>query len=148
MAAYSPLKNEPGGVELLPALSASHEVWLPITLPEGRMRWGKFTGELRTGPLGIGEPEGPGEPSLSGLSLDAVIVPALGVDRSGMRLGQGAGYYDRALLGVTCPVIALVYDEEIHDELPAEPHDRAVDAVVTQSGFMWLGTGLGGTAVQ
>lgn len=149
VAAYSPMANEPGGKELLPALAEVHEVWLPITPEHGGLRWGRYDGSLRRGAhFGIGEPEGPGEPSLSVLSLDAVIVPALGVDRSGVRLGQGAGYYDRALDGIDCPVVALVYDAELHETLPAEPHDRPVDAAVTQSGFVELGTGRGGQPVQ
>lgn len=149
VAAYSPLSGEPGGEYLLPGLSKTHEVWLPITPTEGDLRWGKYSGELHRGAhFGIREPEGPGEASLSKLSCDAVIVPALGVDHSGVRLGQGAGYYDRALDGVTCPIIALVYDEEVHDELPSEPHDHPIDGAVTQSGFMWLGTERGGPAVQ
>lgn len=149
IAAYSPMANEPGGKELLPALAEVHEVWLPITPAHGGLRWGLYDGSLRRGVhFGIGEPEGPGEPSLSALSLDAVLVPALGVDRSGVRLGQGAGYYDRALDGVDCPVVALVYDGEVHDSLPSEPHDWPVDAAVTQSGFVELGTGRGGRAVQ
>ena len=149
VAAYSPLPGEPGGVELVAALAAKHDLWLPITPKEGDLRWGRFVGELHEGAhFGIGEPEGPGEASLSMLSCDAVIVPALAVDRHGVRLGQGAGYYDRALDGVKCPVVALVYDSEVYDELPREPHDQPVDATVTQSGFMWLGTGRGGAAVQ
>lgn len=149
VAAYSPLPGEPGGPELVSALAEKHEVWLPITPKEGGLRWGMFDGELRRGAhFGIGEPEGPGEPSISNLACDAVVVPALGVDRSGVRLGQGAGYYDRALEGVQCPVVALVYDDEVHGMLPSEPHDHPVDAAVTQSGFFPLGTGKGGPAVQ
>lgn len=149
VAAYYPLPNEPGGPALVSALAEKHEVWLPITPRQGDLRWGKFDGELRRGAhFGIWEPEGPGEASISVLECDAVIVPALGVDRSGMRLGQGAGYYDRALEGVDCPIVALVYDEEVHEVLPSEPHDRPVDAAVTQSGFVRLGTGTGSRPVQ
>lgn len=141
VAAYCPLPGEPGGPQLVAALAAEYEVWLPITPRNGGLRWGLFDGELRRGAhYGIWEPEGPGEPSISALACDTVIVPALGVDRSGVRLGQGAGYYDRALEGVECPVVALVYDDEVHDALPSEPHDHPVDGAVTPSGFMELGT--------
>lgn len=149
MAAYSPLPGEPGGPNLVPALAERHEVWLPITPREGDLRWGRFDGALREGAqFGILEPEGPGEPRLSAIPCDAVIVPALGVDRSGVRLGQGAGYYDRALDGVECPIVALVYDHEVHETLPFESHDHPVDGAVTQTGFIRLGTGTGGPAVQ
>lgn len=149
VAAYVPLPGEPGGENLVPALAETHEVWLPITPVSGDLRWGQFTGELRRGAhFGIWEPEGPGETSISGLACDAVVVPALGIDRAGVRLGQGAGYYDRALESVECPIVALVYDDEVHEELPSEPHDQPVDGVVTQSGFTWLGNRRGGPPVQ
>lgn len=149
VAAYSPLPGEPGGPDLVSALATQHEVWLPITPPEGDLRWGRFDGDLRKGAhFGILEPSGPTKPHLNAIPCDVVIVPALGVDRSGVRLGQGAGYYDRALHGVQCPILALVYDDEVHDTLPFEPHDHAVDGAVTQSGFIPLGTGRGIRPVQ
>jgi 5-formyltetrahydrofolate cyclo-ligase len=63
-------------------------------------------------------------------------MPALSVDRAGVRLGRGGGYYDRALLHARpdAVLVALVFDDEFVDELPAEPHDRRVTAVVTPSG--------------
>jgi 5-formyltetrahydrofolate cyclo-ligase len=60
-----------------------------------------------------------------------VLVPALAVDHSGVRLGKGGGYYDRALSLSTGPVVAVVRDEEFVPSLPAEPHDVRVDAVLT-----------------
>src|SRR5699024_12464206 len=65
--------------------------------------------------------------------VDALLCPALAVDRQGMRLGRGAGCYDRALAhkGPHTPAIALVYDDEFVDELPRDPHDVPVDAVAT-----------------
>jgi len=63
---------------------------------------------------------------------DAVLVPALAVDRAGNRLGRGGGSFDRALarVGPLVPLIALLYDDELVDRLPAEPHDVPVRAVV------------------
>jgi 5-formyltetrahydrofolate cyclo-ligase len=66
-----------------------------------------------------------------------VIVPALAVDTLGNWLGQGGGFYDRTLRTVdrAVPVFALVHETEIFDAavepVPAEPHDRPVDAVLT-----------------
>lgn len=68
---------------------------------------------------------------------DLIVVPALAVGRrSGVRLGQGGGSYDRALARkrVGTPVIAALFDEEVVDDVPAEPHDLPVDAVLTPSG--------------
>ena len=64
---------------------------------------------------------------------DAVLVPALAVDRAGNRLGRGGGGCDRALarVGPLMPLIALVYDGELLDHVPAEPHDVPVRAAVS-----------------
>ncbi len=64
--------------------------------------------------------------------IDVVIVPALRVDRGGYRLGQGGGYYDRALPQLGAWSIALIFPEEISGEdLPRETHDIPVDAYAT-----------------
>jgi 5-formyltetrahydrofolate cyclo-ligase len=69
-------------------------------------------------------------------TAEVVVVPALAVDRNGLRLGRGRGYYDRALRHARpdAVLVALVFDEEFLDEVPAEPHDHRVTAVVTPSG--------------
>lgn len=71
------------------------------------------------------------------LMADVVLVPGLAVDTLGTRLGQGGGYYDRALrlLDPGIPVFAVVHDDEVLDAaveaLPAEPHDVPVDGALT-----------------
>ena len=64
-----------------------------------------------------------------------VIVPALAVDVRGMRLGRGGGSYDRVLarLAPGTPVVALLYDDEVLADVPAEAHDRRVSIAVTPS---------------
>lgn len=70
-------------------------------------------------------------------NIEVVLVPALAVDRSGVRLGKGGGWYDRALQSLTAPKVAVVYDNEIFPAhtLPKESHDVNMDGVVTPSGF-------------
>jgi 5-formyltetrahydrofolate cyclo-ligase len=64
--------------------------------------------------------------------IDVTIVPALRVDRDGYRLGQGGGYYDRALPTMSGWKIALVHSGEVTSEiLPRETHDIPVDAAAT-----------------
>jgi 5-formyltetrahydrofolate cyclo-ligase len=65
-------------------------------------------------------------------SIDVVITPALQIDLQGYRLGQGGGYYDRALSRLTAWKVALIFPEEISTELlPREEHDIPVDAYAT-----------------
>lgn len=68
--------------------------------------------------------------------VDLIIVPAAAVDRSGMRLGWGRGYFDKTLgsMDRRPPVYAVVFADEVLDELPSEPHDERVDGVVTPQG--------------
>lgn len=68
--------------------------------------------------------------------LQAVIVPALAVDREGNRLGFGAGYYDRFLHDVQLPSIALAFDFQLTNRLPVEATDVPVSFVVTESSII------------
>ena len=65
-----------------------------------------------------------------------VFVPALAVDRAGTRLGRGAGFYDRTLplAGPAARLVAVVRDDELVDELPAEPHDVPMTHALTPRG--------------
>ena len=76
------------------------------------------------------EPSGPTFTELE--KIEVVVVPALRIDRSGYRLGQGGGYYDRALPQLAAWSIGLIHPDEISSEdLPREPWDRPVDAAAT-----------------
>lgn len=86
---------------------------------------------------------------LAKLGLKFIFLPALAVDRTGMRLGRGAGWYDRALshCDPTCStrpqLVALVHEWEVLQAgtLPHEPHDHPVDQVLISSGRLQkLGT--------
>ena len=64
------------------------------------------------------------------------MLPALAVDRRGVRLGRGRGFYDRSLPGRNpqSRLVALVRDDELVDELPSEPHDVPMTHVLTPTG--------------
>ena len=141
VAAYVPVGAEPGAPGLPDALrSAGFTVLLPVLEPDGALDWARYTGELADGPRGLREPVGPrlGQAAVTGAGT--VLVPAVAVDRRGVRLGRGGGSYDRALgiLAFEVSATALLYEEELVDELPAEPHDRHVGAVVTPAGVRLL----------
>lgn len=136
VAAYLGVGTEPPTVPLLERLRAAGvRVVLPVIAGE-RLDWAAYDGEdaLAAGPLGLVEPTGPQLGSDALLAAAVVLIPALAVDRSGHRLGRGRGYYDRALVAVTVPVIAVVFDDDVVDDVPVEAHDRDVDGWLTPTG--------------
>ncbi len=60
-----------------------------------------------------------------------MIVPGLAFTRQGMRLGRGKGYLDRMLQQDHGRVIALAHECQMISSIPSEPHDQAVDIVIT-----------------
>ena len=143
VAAYHPLGTEPGGPELVDSIAAACcEVYLPISGTDGQLLWTLYDGpdSMRPGALGIAEPVGQRHSSAVLAQLDLILAPAMAVSPSGMRLGKGAGYYDRALAPLPSgrpPVVALVHSTEVC-EVPTEDHDRHVDGVLTERGMSWL----------
>jgi 5-formyltetrahydrofolate cyclo-ligase len=145
VCAYWPVGGEPGSVELLNSLLCRGcRVLLPLVSPPGPLDWAEYAGEasLRAGPFGLREPTGPplGPAAIATAAL--VLVPALAVDRRGIRLGRGGGHYDRTLPlarpGV--PLVAIVRDEEVLTSVPAQPHDVPVTAALTPGqGLLALG---------
>ena len=115
-----------------PLLAHCRSVLLPVLRSDNDLDWA-VAGELATGPRGLLEPIGPRLGLDAVAECDVVLVPALSVDRVGNRLGRGGGSYDRALRRVRGLTIALLYDGELADDLPTEPHDMPVTAVVTPS---------------
>jgi 5-formyltetrahydrofolate cyclo-ligase len=64
--------------------------------------------------------------------IDLIVVPALRIDRNGYRLGQGGGYYDRALIDISAFSIGLIHPDEISSEdLPREDWDVPLNAAAT-----------------
>jgi 5-formyltetrahydrofolate cyclo-ligase len=86
--------------------------------------------------IGLNAPD----PSSPALEPDLVIAPVLAFDREGRRLGQGGGYYDRALeaLRARRPVfmLGLAYVGQETHGLPDEPHDQRLDAILTESEYI------------
>ncbi len=70
--------------------------------------------------------------------LDLVAVPGVAFSRDGYRIGFGGGYYDRLLVALRPGTLSvgLAYSFQVLDRLPNEQHDRCVDRVVTEQGFV------------
>lgn len=124
-------------------LAAGKQIVLPVVLrftraatDRPRLEHRRLTdpSDLRSNRWGLQEPSA-GE-CVPPEALDAVIVPTLGADRRGYRIGHGYGYYDEFLREVTAPTVGLVYDACLVDTVPAEPHDVPLRLLVTESGVL------------
>jgi len=137
VAGFLPFGSEPCATatpSLPDALRAAElRVLLPVLLPDLDLDWAYYDGRLTPAGRGLREPVGPRLGAAAIALVDAVVVPAVAVDRVGVRLGRGGGSYDRALARVPAgvPVIVPLYESEWVARLPSDPHDRAVTAVVT-----------------
>lgn len=138
LAAFVPDPSEPGWGRLPDAYTGlDAEVLLPVIPSTGRvLDWAHYTGGLEDGRFGLSQPVGPRLGATAIGAAEAVVVPALAVDRFGFRLGRGGGYYDRALVHARAGavLVTVVFDDERVPDLPREGHDRPVTAVVTPSG--------------
>ncbi|MEV6487941.1 5-formyltetrahydrofolate cyclo-ligase, partial [Actinoplanes sp. NPDC051633] len=90
-AAYAPVSSEPGGPDLPARLAEICTVLLPILLPDGDLDWAEYDGTTIRSPRGLLEPTGRrlGPDAIAEVPL--IIVPALAVSRSGIRMGRGGG---------------------------------------------------------
>ncbi|WP_432110009.1 5-formyltetrahydrofolate cyclo-ligase [Streptomyces sp. AA1529] len=142
VAAYASVGSEPGTGPLLEALrERGVRVLLPVLREDDDLDWAVHEGPGTLVPAGRGlrEPSGPRLGPEAVAQADAVLLPGLAVDRGGLRLGRGAGCYDRVLARLAArgaqPVCAvLLYDGELVDRIDGEEHDRRVPTAVTPSG--------------
>jgi len=116
------------------ALADGRRVLLPIARQDGLLDWAEGDGETETeGLYGLPEPVGGILGPIAINDADLILIPASAVDGRGTRMGWGRGYFDRTLGSMEkCPpVFAVVFDDEILDEVPREVHDALVDGAVT-----------------
>ncbi len=133
IAIFAPTANEPNLFPLLD-LTPSVEWYLPMIQSENEMIFSRFLNpkELKIGKFGILEPTTVLLPSTA---LDLIICPGLAFTREGLRLGQGGGYYDRALSKIPhLKSIGVCFDFQIQESLPYEEHDLSMDQVIHASG--------------
>lgn len=125
VTAYEPMRTEPPVDGLTEALlGAGVRVLVPVTLERPRLDWADLSDPERT-PLGMDVWR----------EVDLAFIPGLAVTREGVRLGQGGGYYDTTLpkaqeLAGGVPVVIIVHDHEVVEDLPSDEHDAVVDAVL------------------
>ncbi len=123
LATYSPQPTEPDVSEFNRLISKSLNLVFPKVKGEDLVFAG---GELTPGKFSIEEPTGAVQQE-----IDLMLVPALAVDHSGNRLGKGRGFYDRYLQNRHFRRYAVVFDEEVLDQIPAQLHDQRMSGFVT-----------------
>jgi 5-formyltetrahydrofolate cyclo-ligase len=138
---YLPIAGE---VDLLPLialwLDESRTIYAPLINWEQRtMRGGLLTSldasRLTETQHGIKEPTE--KHPLPSDSIDVILVPGIGYDKAGGRLGRGGGYYDRFLKKMRPPIVlGVCFGEQIVDAIPMESHDQRMTAVVTPTNVL------------
>ena len=138
-ALFAPTPLEP---DMSLTLGLFERALLPVLLDEagaplGESRWGLWEAGRALVTLGRppAQPDGEVLGAESLKEADLIVIPALAASADGTRLGQGGGWYDRALMhrSPDTPVVAAIFDDEVLEAgiIPAEPHDVPVDAIVT-----------------
>jgi 5-formyltetrahydrofolate cyclo-ligase len=139
VAAYISIGTEPPTGQLVDALlTRGVTVLLPVLLPDSDLDWAPYDGVLEPTERGLREPRGLRLGRNAIARADVAVIPALAVGGDGRRLGRGGGSYDRALtrVGPRTWTIALLYEGELLDQVPADPHDQSVRAAATPAGIV------------
>lgn len=141
IALYSPIHGEVDTGEVMKAALMNGKVVLfPVVCGE-HLRFVRICdpSDLRRGAFGIGEPLVTGE-AYAADDAELIVIPGVAFDLAGRRIGYGKGYFDRALhhLEGSGRLVGFCYDFQLVDEIEAEPHDVAVDVVITEKRFLDL----------
>jgi 5-formyltetrahydrofolate cyclo-ligase len=132
IASYMSFGDEPDTRQLNLALIKAGKTLLLPRISGDDLEWVQWNGDDSTlqQKKKISEPSGAAFTNLS--TIEVIVVPALRIDRSGYRLGQGGGYYDRALPHLSAWSIGLIHPDEISGEdLPREDWDIPLHAAAT-----------------
>jgi 5-formyltetrahydrofolate cyclo-ligase len=132
---YSPIAGE---IDLSPLIEPALKSGKAVLLPRFAVESGTYEivqvndvkRDCVPGKFGISEP-GPNCEARRLNALDLALVPGLGFDLAGRRLGRGKGFYDRLLSRIAGAKCGVAFDPQIHTEIPAEDHDIRMDFILT-----------------
>lgn len=121
-------------------LAEKKEVAVPRCAGKGIMHAHRIysLAELSPGTMGILEPSAEA-PVLAPDELDLILLPCVTASRAGARLGYGGGFYDRYLPKSPAFRALLIRERMLSDEIPLEPHDQRVDALITETAVFRIG---------
>jgi 5-formyltetrahydrofolate cyclo-ligase len=140
LSAYLSMTDEPGTRDFVAwACDQDIRVLLPVSREDGLLDWAPYDGRgEEVDFLGLPTPTSDLLGPIAINDVDLILIPAAAVDRTGMRMGWGRGYFDKTLGSMEgCPpVYAVIFDDELVDEVPRERHDQPVNGVVTPAGIV------------
>jgi 5-formyltetrahydrofolate cyclo-ligase len=130
--AYRAFRQEPDLRTLFETVPCT---WAIPRTVDRALVWHRYDPErLTIGKFGIQEPQ-PDCPAIAPSEAALVLVPALGCDHQGFRLGYGGGYYDRFLARYSLPTLGICFSEFVFPELPRDAWDQPLGGIVTELGI-------------
>ena len=128
-----PLEVQTGGL-IREILRTGRELYLPVTGKDKNMKAVRLYDPeaVHKGSFRVMEPDG--DETIDPAQLDLILAPGLAFDRSGGRIGYGAGCFDRFLPLCRGTVVGLAFEMQMVDKVPMEPHDHRMDRIVTEAG--------------
>ena len=145
VSGYWPIQSEINPFPLMQMFEErGYDLALPVLAPtaegyEMRFRRFRLGDPLVPGPFGIREP-GAVAPEVE---PDVLLLPMLGFDKAGVRLGYGGGYFDRVLEALrakkTVTAYGIAFSAQQLAEVPREGHDQRLDGIFTETGLIGAG---------
>ncbi|NTF43136.1 5-formyltetrahydrofolate cyclo-ligase [Rhizobium sp. AC27/96] len=147
VSGFLPIRSE---VDIQPLMARLGErgarLCVPVILDRSTIVFREFVPGVPLVPVGFGT-LGPG-PDAAVLDPEVMLVPLSAFDKTGHRIGYGAGHYDRAIdrlhqKGLNPRLIGIAFDCQEVPSVPAEPHDVRLDAILTESGLNFVSEAIG-----
>jgi 5-formyltetrahydrofolate cyclo-ligase len=138
---YTSKDKEVNTADLITTLiERGNPVVVPVIVKEDvslRLSYLRSLSSLVPSTFGVPEPVGNEIPATCG-DIDLIILPMLGFDRTGRRIGYGAGYYDRFLAkNQKLRKIGIAFACQEYENLPADEHDITMDSIITEEGIVY-----------
>lgn len=126
---------------LADALAAGKTLCVPLCTGPGIMELRQITSLSQLSPGAYRLPEPPADaPAVAVDTVDLAVLPCMGCNHLGHRLGRGGGYYDRFLSAYRSAAVLVCRERLIREEIPLEPHDLPIPWVLTERGLYEDGT--------
>ena len=130
VALFAALPDEPQSREFIAEWYGRKRIVLPRVEGEIMQFYDYSPEQTHSGSFGSDEPQGslPCPPE----DIDFMIIPGVGFTTDGSRMGRGKGFYDKYLSqpAFRAATVGICFKEQIADSLPADSHDKRVDAVI------------------